>query len=102
MELEFDDSAYALLLQRCAQWESGARMIDAILNAEVLPGISRELLEISMHALGEGNAESENTAWMPQPETVIRVQEEDGHFVLVFRSVAAAEKALETMEMEEQ
>lgn len=40
--------ATALVVARCTEVESGARMVDAILTNTVLPQISRELLGASM------------------------------------------------------
>ncbi|CUI08561.1 type VI secretion system ATPase TssH [Massilia antarctica] len=40
----YEDSAVALLGQRCTQLESGGRMVDAVLTQTVLPHISREIL----------------------------------------------------------
>ena len=77
MALEFDDLACDLLLTRCAQWESGARMIDAILNAEVLPDISRQLLESAMNAQGQDASQDE----VVDTNRVIRVSAQDGRFV---------------------
>ncbi|MFC3338691.1 type VI secretion system ATPase TssH [Paracandidimonas soli] len=90
MTLRFEDSAYDLLLARCAQWESGARMIDAILNAEVLPSISRHLLESDMHVTERGADAQDETA---RP-AVIRVEARDGHFAHdVLNEAALAEFA---------
>jgi type VI secretion system protein VasG len=40
----YDDEAVKLIVSRCAEVESGGRMIDAILTNTVLPDISREFL----------------------------------------------------------
>lgn len=72
LSLAFDASAYALLLQRCAQWESGARMIDAILNAQVLPEISRRLL---------GRALAYSDPWQ-----CVRISAADGAFTHAFET----------------
>jgi type VI secretion system protein VasG len=41
---EYDDQAVSLIVSRCAEVESGGRMIDAILTNTVLPRISEEFL----------------------------------------------------------
>ncbi|WP_454675744.1 type VI secretion system ATPase TssH [Achromobacter pestifer] len=46
--LEVAQEATALVVARCTEVESGARMVDAILTNTVLPQISRELLGASM------------------------------------------------------
>jgi type VI secretion system protein VasG len=46
--LEVTPEATALVVARCAEVESGARMVDAVLTNTVLPRISRELLGASM------------------------------------------------------
>ncbi len=46
--LEVTPEAIALVVARCAEVESGARMVDAVLTNTVLPRISRELLGASM------------------------------------------------------
>lgn len=48
IELEVAPDATALVVARCTEVESGARMVDAILTNAVLPQISRELLGASM------------------------------------------------------
>ncbi|MFD4836159.1 type VI secretion system ATPase TssH [Achromobacter sp. NPDC058515] len=48
IELEVARDATALVVARCTEVESGARMVDAILTNAVLPQISRELLGASM------------------------------------------------------
>ena len=42
--LSYDDAAVQLIVSRCAEVESGGRMIDAILTNTVLPAVSREFL----------------------------------------------------------
>ena len=42
--LTYDESVVELIAKRCAEVESGARVVDAILTNTVLPAISRELL----------------------------------------------------------
>jgi type VI secretion system protein VasG len=42
--LSYDDAAVALIISRCSEVESGARMVDAILTNTLLPEISRHLL----------------------------------------------------------
>ena len=42
--LSYDESVVALIAKRCAEVESGARVVDAILTNTVLPAISREFL----------------------------------------------------------
>ncbi len=44
----YDDEAVKLIVSRCAEVESGGRMIDAILTNTVLPDISREFLNRAM------------------------------------------------------
>ncbi|MGE8687247.1 MAG: type VI secretion system ATPase TssH [Achromobacter sp.] len=46
--LEVAPEAVALVVARCAEVESGARMVDAVLTNTVLPKIGRELLGASM------------------------------------------------------
>ncbi|UHD16116.1 type VI secretion system ATPase TssH [Thiocapsa bogorovii] len=46
--LTFSDEVVTLIATRCAEVESGARVVDAILTNSVLPEISRELLIRSM------------------------------------------------------
>jgi type VI secretion system protein VasG len=41
---EYDDAVVNLVVSRCAESESGGRMIDAILTNTMLPAISREIL----------------------------------------------------------
>lgn len=40
----YDDKVIALIISRCAELESGGRMIDAILTNSLLPAISRHYL----------------------------------------------------------
>ena len=42
--LTYDDAVVKLIAERCAEVESGARVVDAILTNTVLPAISREML----------------------------------------------------------
>ena len=42
--LSYDEAAVKLIVSRCAEVESGGRMIDAILTNTVLPAVSREFL----------------------------------------------------------
>ncbi|WP_017523400.1 type VI secretion system ATPase TssH [Pusillimonas noertemannii] len=51
IELKVDESATALIVERCVEVESGARMIEAIVVNNVLPRISRRVLDA---ALAEG------------------------------------------------
>ena len=76
LNLVFEDAAYDLLLQHCAQWESGARMIDAVLNAHVLPGISRQLLS---------RAPESDQRW-----DTVRISVENDTFVHAFEMEEAA------------
>jgi type VI secretion system protein VasG len=46
--LTYDDAVVDLISKRCAEVESGARVVDAILTNTVLPAISRELLNRTM------------------------------------------------------
>ena len=46
--LAYDDAVVDLIAKRCAEVESGARVVDAILTNTVLPAISRELLNRTM------------------------------------------------------
>jgi type VI secretion system protein VasG len=46
--LTYDDTVVDLIAKRCAEVESGARVVDAILTNTVLPAISRELLNRTM------------------------------------------------------
>ncbi|MEJ2593446.1 MAG: type VI secretion system ATPase TssH, partial [Candidatus Thiodiazotropha sp.] len=48
--LSYDDEAVALIVSRCTEVESGARMVDAILTNTLLPEISRRLLSQRMAA----------------------------------------------------
>jgi len=46
--LSYDDAVVDLIAKRCAEVESGARVVDAILTNTVLPAISREILNRTM------------------------------------------------------
>lgn len=46
--LAYDEAVVKLIAERCAEVESGARVVDAILTNTVLPAISRELLNRSL------------------------------------------------------
>ena len=46
--LAYDDTVVDLIAKRCAEVESGARVVDAILTNTVLPAISREVLNRTM------------------------------------------------------
>jgi len=46
--LTYDDAVVDLIAKRCAEVESGARVVDAILTNTVLPAISREILNRTM------------------------------------------------------
>jgi type VI secretion system protein VasG len=46
--LTYDESVVDLIAKRCAEVESGARVVDAILTNTVLPAISREILNRTM------------------------------------------------------
>ncbi|MFK0311066.1 type VI secretion system ATPase TssH [Pseudomonas sp. NPDC090233] len=48
--LTFDDEVVALVASRCTEFESGGRMIDAILTQSILPSISRICLEHRLRA----------------------------------------------------
>ena len=48
IELEVDPSATALIVERCVEVESGARMIEAIVVNNVLPRISRRVLDAAL------------------------------------------------------
>ncbi len=67
--LSYDEAAVALIIDRCTELESGARMVDAILTNNLLPQISRYLLN---QKLGE-----------QQPEG-IHLDVEGGEFRLSF------------------
>jgi type VI secretion system protein VasG len=60
----YDDAVVSLIISRCAELESGGRMIDAILTNTVLPHISREFLE----ALAQGR---------PTPSVTLSVKDGD-------------------------
>jgi type VI secretion system protein VasG len=46
--LTYDEAVVDLIAKRCAEVESGARVVDAILTNTVLPAISREILNRTM------------------------------------------------------
>ncbi|MBV5273530.1 MAG: AAA family ATPase, partial [Lamprocystis purpurea] len=46
--LSYNEAAVDLIAKRCAEVESGARVVDAILTNTVLPAISREILNRTM------------------------------------------------------
>ena len=48
---EYDDAVVSLILDRCREVESGARVVDSLITRTMLPTLSRELLERTM----EGN-----------------------------------------------
>jgi type VI secretion system protein VasG len=48
--LTYDDSVVNLIISRCTEVESGARMVDAILTNTLLPNISRHILIEKMEA----------------------------------------------------
>jgi type VI secretion system protein VasG len=52
--LTYDDAVVDLIAKRCAEVESGARVVDAILTNTVLPAISREILNRTMEGKGIG------------------------------------------------
>jgi type VI secretion system protein VasG len=43
--LRYDDAVVDLVVSRCSELESGARMIDALLTNTLLPNVSREFLQ---------------------------------------------------------
>jgi type VI secretion system protein VasG len=47
----YDDEAVTLIVSRCTEVESGARVVDAILTNTVLPALSREFLVRTMEGL---------------------------------------------------
>ncbi|AUB85634.1 type VI secretion system ATPase TssH [Candidatus Thiodictyon syntrophicum] len=51
-ELRYDEAVVDLIAKRCAEVESGARVVDAILTNTVLPAISREILNRTMAGKG--------------------------------------------------
>jgi type VI secretion system protein VasG len=65
----YDDNVVALIASRCTEFESGGRMIDAILTNSVLPAISGEFLTRMM----EG-----------RPATRVEVRVENGEFAYRF------------------
>ncbi len=52
--LEYNEAVVKLIAERCAEVESGARVVDAILTNTVLPEISRELLTRTMEGRAVG------------------------------------------------
>jgi type VI secretion system protein VasG len=50
--LTYDETVVGLIAQRCAEVESGARVVDAILTNTVLPAISREFLNRTLEGQG--------------------------------------------------
>ncbi|WP_009907149.1 type VI secretion system ATPase TssH, partial [Burkholderia thailandensis] len=72
--LRCEDSATALIVERCRTIESGGRMVDAILTHTVLPRISQEILRATI----EGRA-----------LRAIDVSAEDGQFVYRFEEEGA-------------
>jgi type VI secretion system protein VasG len=65
----FDDEVVELIASRCAELESGGRMIDAILTNSVLPTISREFLGRLMRS---------------EPVSTVHVRVERGEFAYAF------------------
>ncbi|MEW8625812.1 MAG: type VI secretion system ATPase TssH [Candidatus Thiodiazotropha sp.] len=53
--LEIDDEVISLIISRCTEVESGARMVDAILTNTMLPEISRHILIEKMEGRSIGN-----------------------------------------------
>ncbi|MCG8487922.1 MAG: type VI secretion system ATPase TssH [Chromatiales bacterium] len=53
--LEIDDGVISLIISRCTEVESGARMVDAILTNTMLPEISRHILIEKMEGRSIGN-----------------------------------------------
>ncbi|MCG7873908.1 MAG: type VI secretion system ATPase TssH [Candidatus Thiodiazotropha lotti] len=53
--LEIDDEVISLIISRCTEVESGARMVDAILTNTMLPEISRHILVEKMEGRATGN-----------------------------------------------
>ena len=47
----YDDAVVDLIASRCTEFESGGRMIDAILTQTLLPEISRRLLEAQLEGM---------------------------------------------------
>ncbi len=64
--LSYDEAVVDLVLSRCQEVESGARMVDAILTHTLLPEVSRIFLERMM----EG-----------QKPTPVHVKVDEGHFI---------------------
>src|SRR5690606_11368075 len=65
----FDDEVVKPVVSRCAELESGGRMIDAILTNTMLPHISREMLTRMMQN---------------QPVALVHVKVEGGDFAYGF------------------
>ncbi|MBW9256417.1 MAG: type VI secretion system ATPase TssH [Candidatus Thiodiazotropha sp. (ex. Lucinisca nassula)] len=53
--LQVDDDVISLIISRCTEVESGARMVDAILTNTMLPEISRHILIEKMEGRSTGN-----------------------------------------------
>ncbi|MCG7901406.1 ClpV1 family T6SS ATPase [Candidatus Thiodiazotropha endoloripes] len=53
--LQVDDEVISLIISRCTEVESGARMVDAILTNTMLPEISRHILVEKMEGRSIGN-----------------------------------------------
>ncbi|MCG8100665.1 MAG: hypothetical protein JAZ05_16390, partial [Candidatus Thiodiazotropha taylori] len=53
--LQVDDDVISLIISRCTEVESGARMVDAILTNTMLPEISRHILIEKMEGRSIGN-----------------------------------------------
>ncbi|MCG7899796.1 MAG: type VI secretion system ATPase TssH [Candidatus Thiodiazotropha weberae] len=53
--LQVDDEVISLIISRCTEVESGARMVDAILTNTMLPEISRHILVEKMESRSIGN-----------------------------------------------
>ena len=47
---EYHEAVVDLIVDRCQETESGARMVDAVLTHTLLPDVSREYLERLMEA----------------------------------------------------
>jgi type VI secretion system protein VasG len=47
-EFSFDESAVALIRNRCSEVESGARMVDGILTQNLLPRLATQFLQCSV------------------------------------------------------
>lgn len=77
--LEYDPALIALILDRCTEVDSGARNIEHILNASVLP----ELATLILVALSEQN--------LPQ-KICIQVDHDQIHYQLIQHSKAASQR----------